>query len=462
MEPGGSQPSCVQRRNGGEEDIIDIGQCIKYYDFNESQIGLITRNVSLQERDVDSDDGRYVDDYSYYNDDDEDDRSWDGGSVPGTYCGLRPSFLCQPNLDIRLPLPTVITQEEADRNAQELLDQEQNEKEKADRKKLKKKRKKDRKRQQKIQEGKSSQSEGNQVCTPLSTDCIQNSDTSKLSPPDVEGAQEDPKEDPVESNSEDDLDLASTFVRQAQKKMENKPKPERKTSREDSSGGSQERASDRSKERESDRGEEAAPVRVPAQEIPKEKLYVTDQFQIQQSLDLATIGNHKAACERFMEAIGYYTDAIRLNPLEHRFLGNRSYCYERSGCYAEALQDAERSLQLQPQFIKGLFRKGKALKGLQRYSEAITAFHRVLLVDANHTEAAVEITRCQQLVHVVKDSSLVITNSTRGPLLPTPGLLTPTNNTFVSRRVGYTRAQENMPGTHPNVTVKQPPKPSNG
>lgn len=48
-----------------------------------------------------------------------------------------------------------------------------------------------------------------------------------------------------------------------------------------------------------------------------------------------------------------------------RLFGNRSLCYERLEQYDNALRDADLALSMQPKWIKGLFRKGKALCGLK-------------------------------------------------------------------------------------------------
>lgn len=48
-----------------------------------------------------------------------------------------------------------------------------------------------------------------------------------------------------------------------------------------------------------------------------------------------------------------------------RFFGNRSYCYCCLELYSQALTDAERSIQLDPGWPKGYFRKGNALMGLK-------------------------------------------------------------------------------------------------
>lgn len=48
-----------------------------------------------------------------------------------------------------------------------------------------------------------------------------------------------------------------------------------------------------------------------------------------------------------------------------RLFGNRSFCYEKMQQYEKALIDADISLSLNPTWVKGLYRKGKALVGLK-------------------------------------------------------------------------------------------------
>lgn len=48
-----------------------------------------------------------------------------------------------------------------------------------------------------------------------------------------------------------------------------------------------------------------------------------------------------------------------------RFFGNRSYCYHCLEKYPQALADAERSIQLAPDWPKGHFRQGSALMGMK-------------------------------------------------------------------------------------------------
>lgn len=53
-----------------------------------------------------------------------------------------------------------------------------------------------------------------------------------------------------------------------------------------------------------------------------------------------------------------------------RLFGNRSFCYEKMQDYEKALADAELALNMSPGWVKGLYRKGRALAGLKVMSDA--------------------------------------------------------------------------------------------
>uniref|UniRef100_A0A3Q4BBC2 Uncharacterized protein n=1 Tax=Mola mola TaxID=94237 RepID=A0A3Q4BBC2_MOLML len=77
------------------------------------------------------------------------------------------------------------------------------------------------------------------------------------------------------------------------------------------------------------------------------------------------MGNKFASSGDFVMAVKFFTDAIKYNPTEYKLFGNRSFCFEKMQEYAKALADAELSLSMCPGWVKGLFRKGRALAGLK-------------------------------------------------------------------------------------------------
>lgn len=100
---------------------------------------------------------------------------------------------------------------------------------------------------------------------------------------------------------------------------------------------------------------------------------------------------------QYSQAVSMFTEAIKCDPKDYRFFGNRSYCYYCLEQYPQALADAERSIQLAPDWPKGHFRKGSALMGMKRYSEAEKAMEQVLKLDKDCEEAVNDLLNCKVL-----------------------------------------------------------------
>ncbi|KAF4791271.1 tetratricopeptide repeat domain 31 [Turdus rufiventris] len=378
--------------------------------------------VDYYEVGCDDDDGN--DDYD--GSDDYDEGRFDGFQfldvpvaeepIPYSYCGFRKSFLC-PELPPQLPRtsPTVLdarldrlptprltwlTAEEAERNAQELVAEEERAKRKAEKKKLKKKKQKDRKKREKL---------GQQQKNKENTDPSPPSGPSGAGPPsnDAEdvgccpepsschGDSTVPSGEPEPEDTlvtEEELDLSCTFVCKAREKAGVRLPPPGS----DQSPGTQNLEPSR-KGPEKGSGD---PVKKP---VPSQPLQPRppSPSTIEQSLALADHGIEAAQMGQHNEAIWAFTVALEMNPREHRLLGNRSYCLEKLGRYEEALADAEAALALQPGWPKGSFRKGKALRGLQvpsgpqRYAEAARTFEELLLQDGSYVEAATQLEACR-------------------------------------------------------------------
>ena len=73
-----------------------------------------------------------------------------------------------------------------------------------------------------------------------------------------------------------------------------------------------------------------------------------------------------------------YSDALDLRQDSkiglHKLCGNRSLAYIKAQRYHEAIADAERCIELAPQWPKGYWRLGMALLGLKQTLQAIQAF----------------------------------------------------------------------------------------
>ncbi|XP_047601524.1 tetratricopeptide repeat protein 31 isoform X3 [Lutra lutra] len=331
----------------------------------------------------------------------------------GTYCGLRKSFLyppqgsepCPPSpstpspggsdslLQVAMPQKLLLTEEEANHLAEELVAEEERMKQRAEKKRLKKKRQKDRKRQERLeQEG----GEPKVMATP-------NGDGS---PPSSPG---NPPQGQC-SEEEDSLDLSSTFVSLALRKVGDWPPSARREK-----GLSQEpRGKSRSPKEKMGQEEASSPIEESPRQSPKaEASPGLLAVALQQSQELATLGTSFAQNGFYHKAVVLFTQALKLNPRDYRLFGNRSFCHERLGQSMWALADAQVALTLRPGWPRGLFRLGKALMGLQRFEEAAAVFQETLR-GGSQPDAARELHSC--LLHLALQNQR---GGIREPLLST-------------------------------------------
>lgn len=90
-------------------------------------------------------------------------------------------------------------------------------------------------------------------------------------------------------------------------------------------------------------------------------------------------GNAALASGNLDEAIKLYSEALNLDPTNHVLYSNRSAAYAKAEKYAEALKDAEKTVELKPDWGKGYSRKGAALSYLGRDSEAQKVYEEGLV-----------------------------------------------------------------------------------
>ncbi|RID81156.1 hypothetical protein BRARA_A03754 [Brassica rapa] len=88
----------------------------------------------------------------------------------------------------------------------------------------------------------------------------------------------------------------------------------------------------------------------------------------------------------YQMAIDAYTQAIDFDPTDHTLFSNRSICWLRLGQAEHALSDAKACRELKPDWPKGCFREGAALRLLQRFDEAANAFYEGVLLSPESKE----------------------------------------------------------------------------
>ncbi|XP_029349821.1 stress-induced-phosphoprotein 1 [Echeneis naucrates] len=307
------------------------------------------------------------------------------------------------------PRITQLTDEEAEKHAKELIAEEERRKEKTEKNKRKKMRKKEKKRLEKENAAKDILPEEEQAKSDSSENLILESNV-------------EANEFPKCGNSQNGISAAACNKSNGKNKKENLVKMNKKEEKEqkdldlNNSNASTaksvpEETCNQKPVQESEKKTKLAvqkPKTLEKMEVEKKKedkhelnkektVDPTVEEYAKRSRELAGTGNRLAASGQYEVAVKCFTDAIKFNPKEYRLFGNRSLCYERMQQYENALRDADVALSMEPNWIKGLFRKGKALCGLKKYYEASLIYKEVLNLDSSSAEATQELKRAQTL-----------------------------------------------------------------
>ncbi|KAL3801498.1 hypothetical protein HJC23_000936 [Cyclotella cryptica] len=97
-----------------------------------------------------------------------------------------------------------------------------------------------------------------------------------------------------------------------------------------------------------------------------------------QAEEFKALGNAALQSGKLTEAIEHYTKAINADGTNHVYYSNRSAAYLKKGDANNALEEANSTIAIDPNFAKGYSRKGAALHALKRYNDAVTAFEEGL------------------------------------------------------------------------------------
>ena len=100
-------------------------------------------------------------------------------------------------------------------------------------------------------------------------------------------------------------------------------------------------------------------------------------------------GNALLKEDKFAEAVDMYSRAIELDPDNAVYYSNRSAAFLAKGdARGKALRDAEKCIELRPEWWKGYSRKGAAEHALQRFDAARATYQRGLELDPDNASLA--------------------------------------------------------------------------
>jgi len=97
-------------------------------------------------------------------------------------------------------------------------------------------------------------------------------------------------------------------------------------------------------------------------------------------------GNAAFSKGDYEEAINFFTAAIQIDPNSHVLYSNRSAAYASQKKYTDALKDADRCIEIKPDWAKGYSRKGAALHFLGKLDEAVATYTQGLKLEPENAQ----------------------------------------------------------------------------
>jgi len=107
-------------------------------------------------------------------------------------------------------------------------------------------------------------------------------------------------------------------------------------------------------------------------------------------------GNEAFSAHNYEQAVEYFTNAIELAPENHVLYSNRSAAYASLEQFHQAFSDANKVVELKPDWPKGYSRKGVALQGLGKKKEAMECYKEGLKFDPNNEQFQSEIEQLEE------------------------------------------------------------------
>ncbi|KAJ4713537.1 outer envelope protein 64, chloroplastic-like [Melia azedarach] len=124
----------------------------------------------------------------------------------------------------------------------------------------------------------------------------------------------------------------------------------------------------------------------------------TNTVSQEQSAEIAKEkGNQAYKDKQLQKAIGFYTEAIKLNGNNATYYSNRAAAYLELGSFLQAEADCTKAINLDKKNVKAYLRRGTAREMLGYYKEAIEDFQYALVLEPTNKRASVSADRLRKV-----------------------------------------------------------------
>lgn len=110
-------------------------------------------------------------------------------------------------------------------------------------------------------------------------------------------------------------------------------------------------------------------------------------------------GNEHFKAGDFPKAIKSYTEMTKRAPQDPRGFANRAAAYIKVMSFRNAIQDCDKTLELDPLFVKAYIRKAQAYMGLKNYSDALEVLEQASKADEDPKNAKKSLREIQDMMY---------------------------------------------------------------
>jgi tetratricopeptide (TPR) repeat protein len=125
---------------------------------------------------------------------------------------------------------------------------------------------------------------------------------------------------------------------------------------------------------------------------------VEDKSNEEMALKLKDQGNEQLMKGHFLEAIGFYSDALEYCPTNAIMLSNRAQAYIKVENYGLAMADATAALESDPKYAKAYYRRGSSQFALGHYKDARKDFRKVCSMKPKDRDARAKFNACDKVI----------------------------------------------------------------
>lgn len=118
----------------------------------------------------------------------------------------------------------------------------------------------------------------------------------------------------------------------------------------------------------------------------------------EKALKLKDEGNQQLVQGHFLQAIGFYSEALEYAPTNAIILSNRAHVYIKVENYGLAISDATTALASDPTYAKAYYRRGSAHFALTHYKEARKDFRKVCQMKPKDKDARAKLQACEKAI----------------------------------------------------------------